>query len=127
MKKVRLLSIDFWGPGVYKFSCPACQWDHIIYTNPQNPSPNKEKSCWGFNGDLESPTFSPSILFRVGKYVPGLTPEQIAYCEEMGRGTSRYNLICHSFVEEGFIRVLEDSTQNGGKTMELNIIKNENL
>lgn len=127
MKKVKLLSARFWGLGVYKFDCPACGWDHIIYTNPQNPSPNQEESCWGCNGNLEAPTFSPSIRFRMGKYVPDLTSQQIAYCEEMGRKNPKYNVICHSFVENGFIRVLEDSTQNGGKIIELNIIKDENL
>ena len=114
--KLTIRERKHWGIGVYSFECPGCGHTHFIYTDNRNPSPNKEKSVWGFNGDFENPTFTPSILFRVGKYVPGLTPEQIKHCEEH---PPRYNLICHSYVTNGKIQILTDSTFNPGKTFEL--------
>jgi len=116
--KVRHKDPTFWGVGVYSFKCPGCGDDHIIYTDPSNPMPNKEKSVWGFNGDLDNPTFSPSILYRIGRYVPGLTPEQIAYCEE-NEALGMKSFICHSFVEAVKIRVLADSHRHPGETLDL--------
>jgi len=106
----------WWGVGVYSFECPGCKFTHFINTDPRNPAKNKEKSVWGFNGNMDRPTFTPSILFRVGKYVPDLTPEQITHAEEMGPES---NLVCHSYVMDGIIKILPDSTFNGGKSFEL--------
>jgi hypothetical protein len=40
-----------WG---YAFYCPGCEHGHVFYvTGPMT---------WEFNGDLESPTFTPSLL-----------------------------------------------------------------
>ena len=45
------------GPFVwYQFWCPGCERLHPLYTqNPKGPE-------WKFNGDMEKPTFSPSLL-----------------------------------------------------------------
>jgi hypothetical protein len=52
---------------------------------------------WTFNGDFVSPTFSPSILVTGGE-----------------------NIRCHSFVEEGKIRFLDDCNHAlAGKTVQL--------
>ena len=45
----------------YVFHCPGCEHGHIFYTKSwateNGPTPK-----WDFNGDLEKPTFSPSLL-----------------------------------------------------------------
>ena len=56
-----------------------------------------KKPCWGFNGNLDKPTVSPSINVKLG---------------EGG--------ICHSFVDNGYIRFLNDCTHElAGKTVEI--------
>lgn len=75
------------------FFCPGCQQYHAFTLKyPNMPKP------WTWNGDLERPSFSPSLLCN-GDY-----PE------------SR----CHSWVEDGMIRFYEDSFHDlKGKTVEL--------
>jgi len=115
--KVKPFNPDNWGVGVFGFKCPGCGETHIIYTDPANPSKNKEKSVWAFNGDLNNPTFSPSIMYRTGHYIDDLNEEQKAHImeqEEKYRG-----IICHSTVTSGFINILSDSTQSANQTLEL--------
>jgi len=121
--RVKIANAEYWGNGVYVFKCPGCGDPHYIYTDPANPMPNKEKSVWGFNGNTDRPTFSPSILYHIGKYVPGLTPEQIKYCQENEKQGMK-GFICHSFVEDGKIRILSDSHNHPGETLDLEEIFN---
>lgn len=66
-------------PGeVYVFHCPGCGYGHAYYVGVEGmPS-------WEFNGDLEKPTFHPSLL--VNGHVPGkrchlfVTNGKIHYC-----------------------------------------------
>lgn len=75
------------GGDVYLFWCPGCD----------NPHPF-EVPAWEWNGSMESPTFSPSLLVNQSH------PE------------SR----CHSFVREGRIEFLSDCHhQMAGKTIEI--------
>lgn len=70
------------------FVCPGCALDgstglHILsVTSSSVTSPS-----WGWDGNLEAPTLSPSIL--------------------TGKGTDR---ICHSFLKAGLFEFLTDST-----------------
>lgn len=64
------------------FYCPGCKCTHgITYTGP-----NEQGAQWGFNGDVNFPTITPSILCNQHN------PE------------SR----CHSFVTNGKINFLSD-------------------
>lgn len=87
----------------YGFHCPGCKRRHLVYTKEQSPG----GACWSFNGDLEHPTFLPSILVnKKGEdHVPSVP-------------------ICHSFIKEGKIQFLNDCTHElVGQTVELeNII-----
>lgn len=68
------------------FFCPACKCGHWF---------NKS---WEFNGDIEKPTISPSILVT--------------------RPPEEYR--CHSFITDGKIRFLDDcSHEMKGKTINL--------
>lgn len=82
--------------GTYFFLCPGCKLVHGV--NTKQPGMPK----WEFDGNLESPTFSPSILVR---YNWG--PEQMP-------------VVCHSFVRAGQIQFLSDCTHElSGQTVSL--------
>lgn len=76
------------------FWCEGCKTHHRIVT-PR----------WGFNGDVERPTFTPSVLVT---YEEGekFTPKR-----------------CHSFVTDGRIQYLDDCTHElKGQTVDLSPI-----
>ena len=86
------------GTGVYLIKCPGCNGVHSFATETAQSNGAK----WGFNGDLEKPTFVPSMLVRA----------------EHGEGYVPF--VCHSFVTNGMIQFLGDcSHENKNKTMEL--------
>jgi hypothetical protein len=90
---------------LFEFRCPGCEHLHSI---PVIVS-RFYSSVWIFNGDLNKPTFSPSILNRWGKYVdPNYNDEDT----DSG--------ICHCFVTDGKIQFLGDCTHKlSGQTVEL--------
>lgn len=92
MKVLASTRVD--GSVAYLFECPGCGYNH----GPQVGSPSGPN--WTFNGDLNKPTFTPSILMRTSG--------------ESG------DVVCHSFVTEGFIKFLNDCTHKlAGQTVEL--------
>ncbi len=103
--------------GQARIKCPGCGYDHALNTDPSNGRP-----CWGFNGDLDRPTFSPSLLCRTGHFVPGQPPaEQCNICLECARdGQPTVCSICHSYIRDGMIEFLPDSTHAlAGQTVPL--------
>lgn len=93
------------------FWCPGCDGAHCIHhgagTGPR----------WGWNGDVEKPTFTPSILVR--GTVP-MTDQQHEAYEREGMLPTPVKLICHSFVTDGKIQFLSDCThQLAGQTVEI--------
>ncbi|GLU91347.1 DUF6527 family protein [Agromyces sp. NBRC 114283] len=69
------------------FWCPGCDMAHCI-----------NDTMWSFNGDLERPTFQPSVLVQGGAA----------------------DVHCHSFVTDGRIQFLTDSRHAlAGKTVDL--------
>jgi hypothetical protein len=78
------------------FFCPGCKCDHGVWTTQRN----RLNAIWSFNGNLERPTFSPSLLIT------------LEYGED-GRKE-----ICHSFIRDGQIQFLSDCTHDlKGKTV----------
>ncbi len=93
MPKVRLLG-DSEG---YIHKCPACKTTHYIAVG----KPLNNGACWTFNGDLECPTFSPSIRIKY---------PNVDYC-------------CHYFVREGNIEFCGDCTHElAGQTISLEAV-----
>ena len=75
------------------FVCPGCAINdgtgiHILPVNSTTKSPS-----WDLDGNLESPTLSPSILTHIKPYVNG---------QPMG--------VCHSFLRDGVFEFLSDSS-----------------
>jgi hypothetical protein len=103
MSKVRNLA----GGGVVYF-CPGCDDVHQINSHRTGPQ-------WTFNGNYEKPTFSPSVLYTTGHYVTGESGKtcwctfEARYPEYKGRKNPKCYR-CHSWVRDGMIQYLADST-----------------
>jgi hypothetical protein len=95
----------------YSFYCPGCCRSHAIQVRTDGGQPS-----WSFDGDMERPTFTGSILTS-GVRAPTdaeaariLAGEHIAFTP----------VTCHSFVEAGKIRFLDDCTHGlRGQTVAL--------
>lgn len=104
--------------GGLMFWCPGCNQSHMV-TVGEGAGPR-----WGWNGDVERPTFTPSILVRQGHYVPGQPPGDGCYCNWEHKDQEEFaDLkcgICHSFVTDGRIQFLDDCTHAlAGQTVDL--------
>lgn len=86
------------------FYCPGCSSVHCITTG-----------VWGWNEDLERPTFQPSVKVGGVQWAPDDTFHKPSHHVAQGE-----QICCHSFVEDGQIRFLDDSTHSlAGQTVEL--------
>lgn len=81
------------------FECPGCKCLHSVSVDDVNSMGSR----WTWNENVDLPTFSPSVL--------------VTYrFSDLGRKDK----ICHSFVRDGNIIFLEDSSHElAGKTVEL--------
>ncbi len=85
----------------WMFFCPGCECGHFVQTKQgKTPGPT-----WDWNGDVNKPTVSPSLLVQSGKlnaeghYMP---------------------TVCHSFIKDGMIQFLGDCTHKlANQTVEL--------
>lgn len=93
------------------FWCPGCDGAHQVGVG------TGDGPRWGYNGNPEKPTFSPSVLVRCT--VP-LTDEQHAAWMVGGELPTPVPFVCHSFVREGRIEFLGDCTHAlAGQTVDL--------
>ena len=44
--------------GVYAFYCPGCGKKHTVFTKDEG----FKHPIWGFNGDMDKPTFTPLCM-----------------------------------------------------------------
>lgn len=90
---MKLKQISYSDPTIapgWRHYCPGCKWMHVIHTDGRAQQ-NGHK--WTFNGDMEKPTFSPSVHL-VGQ--------------------------CHYFIRDGMIDFCGDSKHElAGKTVPL--------
>ena len=85
-------SVMYESNGIYFIGCEGCKMLHPIHVGDQH------KVKWSFNGNLEKPTFSPSLLVY-------------------GDGNQTK---CHSFITDGKIQFLSDCRHYlAGKTVDL--------
>ena len=81
----------------YCFMCPGCGVYHGVWTTNRNDN----QAIWQFNGDVNKPTVSPSLLVR-------FTP------------MNGKDAVCHSFINDGMIQFLSDCTHKlANSTVEL--------
>jgi hypothetical protein len=87
------------------FKCPGCANNHMIKTGAGS-GPR-----WGWNGDVEKPTFTPSVLVTYNGADAG---------QDRGDGALAPPAVCHSFVTDGRIQFLTDCTHAlAGQTVDL--------
>ena len=76
------------------FFCPGCNYGHGVWITDKNPTTG---AIWTWNGSMEKPTFSPSIL-----HAPDFLPR------------------CHLNVVDGQLCYCHDSTHSlSGKTVDM--------
>lgn len=89
---VQVSDVMYEGEGSYFIKCPGCKSWHPFNVDPSRPQ------VWQFNGDVNKPTFTPSLL------VNGSHPE------------SR----CHLFLTNGKIQFLSDCHHElAGQTVDM--------
>src|SRR6185437_4903983 len=72
----------------YAHWCPGCQHAHVIFVSGEHP-------YWTFNGDVNRPSFQPSIRI----FTPAHEDEGEKFQEET---------ICHYFITDGVIEFCGD-------------------
>jgi hypothetical protein len=94
------------------FWCPGCEEIHVI---------SVAAGGWFFNGDYDTPTFSPSILVSGGHYASGWIGPNCWCTFNLEHPENRFKCsICHSFVKNGMIEFLGDCTHSlAGQTVTL--------
>ena len=93
---VRLSKILAKSNGNIYFECPGCEIPHGINCG------DGHGQLWSFNGDVNNPTFSPSVLV------------------DFTYGAEKKREVCHSFVRNGKIEFLSDCTHElAGKIVDI--------
>lgn len=99
----------------YHFHCPGCNVGHSFVTQWSEARKIEFKNLkfdtptWQFNGDIERPTFTPSLLYK------------------WSNEHSKKNHVCHLYVTDGVIQFLNDCTHCfAGKKTPLREIDLEN-
>ena len=105
--------------GQYVFHCPGCQCGHAVYVDGSG------RPVWGWNGSLEAPTFTPSLNVRSSEFTEKGRRDHAewmaaGYPSRDGAGFECRPAVCHSFVRDGRIQFLGDSTHAlAGQTVDI--------
>lgn len=90
----------------FSFFCPGCQCSHHFTDK------------WQFDGDVEKPTVSPSILVRFTHFVPPVTADNLAQWKSEPWEQHEETDVCHMFIRGGMIEYLNDCTHSlAGQTV----------
>lgn len=86
------------------FECPGCGCAHFA------------SDKWTFNGNVDAPTFRPSILVRYKRPITDEEADRIMAGEKLDIP----DCVCHSFVTDGKVQFLGDCTHElRGQTVDL--------
>jgi hypothetical protein len=90
--------IDDGQPGRILFKCPGCECMHYVNIG------EGMKPLWEWDGNVEMPTFKPSIKVSYDHLIDGVEVKDV----------------CHFFVKAGRIEYLSDSTHKlSGQTVDM--------
>jgi hypothetical protein len=102
------------------FECPGCEMAHQVNVAGSG------RPMWTWNGSMDRPTFSPSILVTYDHMSEAGRARSKAFHEQHGRHPTHeenpYDVhdVCHSFVTDGRIQFLGDCTHAlAGQTVDL--------
>lgn len=102
LSKVLRDAVDGNGVKHLHFRCPGCNGVHGVSVGGTN--------TWGWNGSVDRPTFTPSVLVTY--------PANQNASEEFKEWRTERR--CHSFVTDGCIQFLGDCTHGlAGQTVDL--------
>lgn len=91
----------------WRFFCPGCKENHVVGTG------------WGFNGNHDRPTFTPSINVT-GTKLAVSDEETMSLVRQGVKNLPKAETVCHSFITDGEIQYLNDCTHElAGQTVEL--------
>lgn len=99
----------------YVFWCPGCKCGHGVWTD----HPNKGSGAtWSFNGNMEKPTFTPSLKIDSAKTPPAdpatgdfkKGPDGKYLIGSDGRPEGCLDQCCHSVITDGVIHFCADCT-----------------
>ena len=90
-----------------------------VFLNMPGPLPNRVipvilkgtragTGCWSWNGDTEKPTLKPSISTRCPRPITNDETDRIM----KGEIIEFEDIICHTFVNDGMVKFLNDSTHH---------------
>jgi hypothetical protein len=103
-----------------EFQCPGCGDIHAAWTQPHGQG----GAVWQWNGSMDKPTFSPSLLITSGHHIASHKPGGSCWCTwnathpDQPAPFTCYR--CHSFIKDGQIQFLGDCTHAmAGKTVEI--------
>ncbi|MBW4089893.1 MAG: ammonia monooxygenase [Proteobacteria bacterium] len=87
------------------FWCPGCDEEHQVSVAGPN-------AIWGWDRNVDAPTFTPSVLITSGHYCSGQQGKDCwcTYEARFGRKAPFVCFRCHSFVRAGVIEFLGDCT-----------------
>jgi hypothetical protein len=98
---------DGYTAGGYAHWCPACEIMHHFAVD----EPQRNGARWTFDGNLESPTFTPSMNITTGRFADP------TWKDPDGEDLSS---VCHYFLRAGRIEFLGDCTHAlAGQTIDL--------
>jgi hypothetical protein len=98
--------------GGYGYWCQGCEEMHVV------------SKGWKFDGNLDAPTFSPSVLVTCGHYTPGFKPGGTCWCTYYKAHPDEPRdfecSCCHTFIKGGMVEFLSDCTHKfAGQTLPL--------
>ena len=98
----------------FVFWCPGCKCGHAVWTTKANSG----GAQWSFNGNMDRPTFSPSLLITRPEWHPPVTPDNLEQWRANPWPQTQITKVCHSFIVDGQIQFLPDCTHElAGKTV----------
>jgi hypothetical protein len=75
---------------------------------------------WGYNGNPDKPTFTPSVLYQQDMWVPPVTLENIEQWRAAPWEQHQEHWVCHTFITDGMVQFLGDCTHGlAGQTLPL--------
>jgi hypothetical protein len=102
--------------GRASFMCPGCVQSHTVRVSGEN--------AWQWNGDVDAFTLQPSVLFQSGHFDPYRRQDKPCWCTynaEHPDDPAPFKCVrCHSFITDGRIQFLGDSThEKANQTVEI--------